>query len=82
MRYTIEPDIAVASTLDPRFYADEDAYAAMRERLFACTWQWIGLLGDVSAPGSLAPRELLPGLLDEPLLLARDTAGKLRCLGQ
>src|SRR5262249_47428750 len=30
--------------------------------------------------GSLSPRELLPGLLAEPLLLARDAAGELRCL--
>jgi choline monooxygenase len=34
----------------------------------------------VAQPASLAPRDLLPGLLDEPLLLARDAAGTLRCL--
>ena len=31
-------------------------------------------------PGSLSPREMLAGHLDEPLLLARDAAGELRCL--
>ena len=56
------------------------AYALARERIFARTWQWIGDLADVAAPGALSPRELLPGLLDEPLLLARDAAGTLRCL--
>jgi choline monooxygenase len=34
----------------------------------------------VAEPGSLSPRALLPGLIDEPLLLARDAAGTLRCL--
>ncbi len=48
--------------------------------MFARTWQWIGDLADVAAPGSLAPREMLPGHLDEPLLLACDGAGALRCL--
>jgi choline monooxygenase len=35
---------------------------------------------DVAAPATLSPRTLLPGLLDEPLLLARDAARELRCL--
>ena len=78
--YAIDADIRVASTLDAAFYRDEAAYAATRERVFARTWQWIGALGDVAAIESFAPRELLPGLLDEPLLLARDASKTLRCL--
>jgi choline monooxygenase len=78
--YAVDPDITVASTIDSAFYRDEAAYALARERIFARTWQWVGELGDVAAPGSLAPRDLLPSLLDEPLLLARDSAATLRCL--
>ncbi len=78
--YTVDPDIAVAATLESRFYRDADAYAACRERVFARSWQWLGDLGDVAQPRSLSPRDFLPGLLDEPLLLARDEAGELRCL--
>lgn len=78
--YSVDPDIARAATLPGRFYADAAAYEAARERVFARSWQWLGPLADVAAPESLAPRTLLPGLLDEPLLLARDTAGALRCL--
>ena len=48
--------------------------------MFARSWQWLGDLAAVAAPGSLAPVALLPGLLDEPLLLARDGDGILRCL--
>ena len=80
MRYAVDPDIAVAATLPGAFYSDAAAFAAMRERVFARTWQWIGSIEDVAEPGSLSPRDLLPGHLDEPLLLARDGAGELRCL--
>ena len=80
MLYSVNSDIAAASTLDKSFYRDPQAHGAVGERVFARTWQWLGALGDVKEPGSLAPRDLLPGLLDEPLLLARDAAGVLRCL--
>jgi choline monooxygenase len=76
----IDPDIARARSIDPMFYADPGTWAAVRERVFARSWQWLGDLGDVALPQSLSPRELLPGLLDEPLLLARDGDGTLRCL--
>ncbi len=80
MDYFVDPDITRAATLDKTFYGDPAAYDATRERVFARSWQWIGDLADVAAPGSLAPRALLPGLLDEPLLLARDGERVLRCL--
>jgi choline monooxygenase len=76
----VDPDITVASTIDSGFYRDEAAYRRVRERIFARTWQWIGDLAAVADAGSLAPRELLRGLCDEPLLLARDLEGTLRCL--
>ena len=74
-RWHVDPDIARAETLDKAFYLDPAAWALARERLFTRTWQWIGTGEDVQEPGSLSPRDLLPGLLDEPLLLARDRAG-------
>jgi choline monooxygenase len=80
MTYTVDADITTASTIDSRFYRDANAYAVARERIFARTWQWIGDLGDVATRGSLAPRQFLSPLIDEPLLLARDGVGTLRCL--
>ena len=76
----VDSDITVASTIDSSFYRDEATYRQVRERIFARTWQWIGDLADVATAGSLAPREFLQGLHDEPLLLARDQGGTLRCL--
>jgi choline monooxygenase len=78
--YRVDPDITRASTIDTSFYRDPTVYERVRERVFERCWQWIGDLEDVAEPGSLSPRELAPGLLDEPLLLARDRAGTLRCL--
>jgi choline monooxygenase len=80
MPYYVDPDVTVASTIESSFYLDDAAYALARERVFARTWQWIGDLADVAAPASFAPRAMLPGLIDEPLLLARDGEGTLRCL--
>lgn len=79
-RFAIEPDVARARTIAKDFYLDETVYALARERIFARAWHWLGPLDEVAAPGSLAPLTLLPGLLDEPLLLARDEAGALRAL--
>ncbi len=80
MHFDIDPDVTRARTLPKRFYLDDEAWALARERIFAPCWQWLGHLGDVATAGSLSPRTLLPGLLDEPLLLARDGAHTLRCL--
>ncbi|QJR16048.1 aromatic ring-hydroxylating oxygenase subunit alpha [Usitatibacter palustris] len=78
--YRVDPDITQASTIEASFYSDAAAFALARDRIFARSWQWLGDLADVVDSGSLSPRDVLPGCLDEPLLLARDAAGELRCL--
>ena len=78
--FTIDPDVTLASTLPSAFYLDPAFHALTRERVFARSWQWLGDLDDVKQPGSLSPREMLAGHLDEALLLARDGGGALRCL--
>jgi choline monooxygenase len=79
-RFAIDPDVTRARTIAKDFYLDEGVWALARERIFARAWHWLGPLDEVAAPGSLAPLTLLPGLLDEPLLLSRDEAGTLRAL--
>jgi choline monooxygenase len=70
--FTTHPDVTLARTLPSAFYVDPAFHALTRERVFARTWQWLGDLDDVKLAGSLSPREMLAGHLDEPLLLARD----------
>ena len=74
--FTIDPDVTLARTLPSAFYLDPALHLLTRERVFARTWQWLGDLADLDAPGSLSPREMLPGHLDEPLLLARDATAR------
>jgi choline monooxygenase len=79
-RWHVDPDVTRAETLDKAFYLEAAAQAAQRERIFARSWQWLGDLAETKQAGSLVPRTLLEDCLDEPLLLARDAGGALRCL--
>ena len=79
-RWQVDPDVRQARTLDKSFYLDPAVFDQVREQVCARAWHWLGRMDDVADPASLAPRTLLPGLLDEPVLLARDAAGTLRCL--
>jgi len=76
----IDPDITRASTPDKAFYFDPAAWTMARERVFARSWQWAGGMARLAEPNSLVPIDLLPGCLDEPLLLVRDADHALRCL--
>jgi choline monooxygenase len=80
MKLEIAADLRRARMPPPAFYLDEAVYARVRDAVFVPSWQWLGPTDEVAAPRTLAPRTLLPGLVDEPLLLARDGAGTLRCL--
>jgi choline monooxygenase len=78
--WTIEEDIRRAATLPAEAYRDPALFALARERVFARSWQWAGDADAVRVPGQVRPFTLLEGLLDEPLLLARDGQDTLRCL--
>lgn len=78
--FAIDPDIGRARTLPARFYLDDEVFAALRERVFARSWQWLGDTADLAQPGALSPRLLAPGLLDVPVLLTRDFSGRLHAL--
>lgn len=77
---SIHPDIRRASTLPGWTYGDARVFEASREKIFARSWQWVGDVDRLKVPGSTLPFTLLPGCLDEPLVLTRDTADALHCL--
>jgi choline monooxygenase len=79
-RFLVDADVTVARTLDKAFYLDPAVWALARETLFARAWHWLGPLDEAAEPGSCVPVDLLPGLLDEPVLLTRDLSGTLRAL--
>lgn len=78
MKLSIDADIARAETLPGEAYRSHELHARLVERVFARSWQ-LAPDADLAHPGTVTPFVLLPGTLDEPLLLVRDGEA-LRCL--
>ena len=78
--FVIDPDIRKARTLPARVYSDPTLFQAQRDRVFARTWQYAAHDDVVKVAGQVFPFTLLPGALDEPLLLTRDTHDKVHAL--
>jgi choline monooxygenase len=70
--FFVDEDIAKAKTLDTSFYTDPQLFEAMKEKLFASSWQFIGNTDLVKDIGDVYPFTLLENYLDEPLMLTRD----------
>jgi phenylpropionate dioxygenase-like ring-hydroxylating dioxygenase large terminal subunit len=79
-RFSIDPDISRAYTLSTDFYTDASLSGVVRERLFVTSWQFIGDTDLVPLPGDAFPLTLLPGYLDEPLVLICDGEDSVRAL--
>ncbi len=74
--FTIDPDIRRAKTLSSAFYTDERYFELSKEKIFARSWQFAGGVDEFE---NLKPVTLLPGMLDEPILLSK-TADAVKCL--
>ncbi len=75
----IHEDIARARTINTAFYNHPDYYQEAREKIFVPSWQFVGDTGMVREVSQCHPFTLLPGCLDEPLVLTRDQDG-VHCL--
>lgn len=83
MKLDIHDDIRQARTPPAEFYTDAAVFAALKDRVLARSWHYVGdLLPPVAAEKSaqLYPLTLLPGCLDEPLLAVADADGAHHCL--
>lgn len=78
--FSIDPEIARARTLPSEIYRSGRVFEQLRERAFAQSWQPVGELARLKAPGRVLPLTMLEGCLDEPLVLTRDDAGQTHCL--
>lgn len=74
--FEIDPDIKNARTLSSEFYTDPMYFELSKERIFARSWHFLGHENEVIG---LKPVTILPGMLDEPVLLVRDKT-EIRCL--
>ncbi len=75
----IDPDIERARTLPGWVYDDAAWFDRLRARVFPRTWQLYPHAAVPGDAGEQVPWTLLPGTLDEPLLLTHDGEA-LRCL--
>jgi choline monooxygenase len=80
MNINIERDITQAETLSAFFYKDADLFDRSKEKIFARTWQFVEADEYIQHPENAFPFSLLPGFLNEPLLLSRNGSGELNCL--
>src|SRR5579883_2733693 len=76
----IDADLEKAETLPARFYRDQAYFEKAREDLFAKSWQFIGDADQLTVPGQVIPVSLLPGYIDEPLIITRNLDDQLSCL--
>ncbi len=74
--FEIDPDIRKARTLASEFYTDPACFELSKEKIFVHSWQFLGHADEVDG---LKPATILPGFLDEPVLLVK-TDETLACL--
>jgi choline monooxygenase len=79
-RWHVDSDIRFAVTPPAALYLDEDWFRRVAETVFARTWHVVSDAASISAKETALPITLLPGALDEPLLLTRDRKERLHCL--
>ncbi len=79
-RLFVDPDITKAHTIHTDFYTSPIYFEQAKEKIFANSWQYVANLDQLPNAGSAFPFNLLPGVLNEPLLLTRDDKNVIRCL--
>jgi choline monooxygenase len=75
----IEKDITQASTLPALFYKSNELFEQSREKIFAGSWQLSEAGEHIHNTENAFPFSLLPGFLNEPLVLVRNAADELNC---
>jgi choline monooxygenase len=78
--FSVAPNIAQARTIDTAVYLSPEVFEQGKEAIFAATYQYVGCADEASEAGNAWPFTLLPGCLDEPLLLTQAPEGQWRCL--
>ncbi|MEQ1604915.1 MAG: SRPBCC family protein [Pyrinomonadaceae bacterium] len=67
--FEVDPDIKKARTLSSEFYTDERYFELSKESIFSKAWHFLGHKDEFSG---LRPVTILPGFLDEPVLLVKN----------
>ena len=78
--FHVHPNIAKAKTIATSIYTSEEYFELAKEKIFAPSWQFIGSKELVKFSGDVQPLTLLPGYMNEPLMLTKDKNEKIHCL--
>ena len=78
--FIVDADISKAKTLHKDFYIESSYFEQAKQKIFSSASQFIGDTGMLSGPGACYPFTLLPGYLNEPLVLTRSKDDQLHCL--
>ena len=81
MSYYVNPDITKAETLPSSFYRSSEVFESMKDKVFLKAWQWLGNSQDLlPLDGYAQPFNFMENYLQEPMVLLRDKASKIKCL--
>lgn len=78
--FEVDPDIAKAKTIHTDFYTNPDVFELSKEKIFANCMHFTGDASSLPELNFAFPTILLPGLLDEPVLLLRDKEDTIKCM--
>ena len=76
----INADIRRAHTLPAEFYRSSQWFERSKTHVFNRAWHYVGESSQLPQPSYVWPFVLLPGVLEEPLLLVRDESARIRCM--
>ena len=77
----IDPDIHPARGLPLDFYSSLEQFARQRRSVLSRSWHFLAAADSLGLEvGAVAPHLLMPGSLDEPVVLVREPEGTVRCL--
>lgn len=78
--FSILSQINNAETLPSLFYRDESIFVTMKEKVFASSWQFIEAFTGNLNTNEAFPFTLLPGFINEPLLLVNTGDYQIKCM--
>lgn len=78
--FEVDPDIRFAAPPPFRLWTDPDWFRAAVDRVLARSWHAVANASVLPAPETAARATLLPGALDQPLVLTRDRKERLHAL--
>jgi choline monooxygenase len=79
-RFFVDPEISRAKTISTQVYLDPVIYEESKEKIFARTWQYLADSSVVKDQGHCHPFTLLPGYINEPFVITKDSRNIVHCL--